>query len=73
MNPIAMMQLKPLLEGFRDRHPKFLQFFAYAGQKATAGSLVEISLTGEDGQKIITNIRISPEDVELFRQIKDLL
>lgn len=73
MNPIAMMQLKPQLESFRDRHPKFLQFFAYAGAKITENSLLEVSITSEDGQKIITNLRISQEDLELFRQLKELL
>ncbi len=73
MNPLALMQIKPLLEGFQERHPKFLQFFHYAGQNVEEDSLIEISVTSADGQKAITNIRLTQEDLELAEKLRELI
>ena len=73
MNPLAMLKIKPLLEGFRDRHPKFLQFFGYASQNMGEGSLLEIRITSADGKKAVTNIRVSPEDVALIEKMQEIM
>ncbi|MBE6875643.1 MAG: hypothetical protein E7496_02800 [Ruminococcus sp.] len=73
MNPMALMHIKPMLEKFQERHPKFIQFFGYAGQNVTEGSLIEISVTSPDGRKAITNIRLSEEDLELADKLKELV
>ena len=73
MNPLALMHIKPLLEGFQERHPKFIQFFGYAGQNLDEGSLLEISVTSADGRKAVTNIRIAPEELELMDKLKELM
>jgi len=72
MNPLGLLQLKPMLSKFRDRHPKFVQFFGYAGNSVTVGSIVEISITDAEGKKIVTNIRVEQEDIELFQQVTQL-
>lgn len=73
MNPMALMQLKPMFEKFRNRHPKFVQFFGYAGQSLGENALVEISITDPDGKKIVTNMKITAEDLELYRNLQNLL
>lgn len=73
MNPMKFMQFKPLLERFRDRHPKFVQFFGYAAKSITAGSLLEITVTDPEGKKIVTNIRVDEEDIALFHQFREML
>jgi hypothetical protein len=73
MNPMSIMRLKPLLEQFQARHPKFIQFFGYAGQNITDGSLLEISVTTADGKKMITNMHVTSEDIALFHELKDLI
>lgn len=73
MNPMALMHLKPMLENFSTRHPKFVQFFGYAGQTMGENSLLEISITDANGQKAVTNIRVSAEDLELLSQLKSLM
>ena len=73
MNPLTLMHIKPLLEGFRDRHPKFLQFFGYAGQNMGEGSLLEIRITSADGKKAVTNLRVSQEDLELIQKMQELI
>ena len=73
MNPIALMQIKPMFESFSSRHPKFVQFFGYAAQSMGENSLLEISVTDANGQKAVTNIRVSQEDIELIEQLKNLM
>lgn len=73
MNPMALMHLKPMLEQFRDRHPKFVQFFGYAGAQLTEDALVEIGITNAEGKKIVTNMRITQEDMELYEQLQSML
>lgn len=73
MNPMAFLSLKPKMEQFRERHPKFVQFFSYAGSHLAEDSLLEISITDADGKKIVTNIRLSAEDLELFQEMQGML
>ncbi len=72
-NPMSIMRLKPLFEQFRDRHPKFLQFFAFAGQHVREESLIEISVTSPDGKKMVTNMRVKHEDLELFDELRSMM
>ncbi len=73
MNPIALMHIKPMMEKFQERHPKFIQFFGYAGQNIEEDSLIEISVTSADGRKAVTNIKLSQEDLEFAKKLKELL
>lgn len=73
MNPIAMMKLKPMLEQFGQRHPKFIQFFGAATPYMGEGSKLEIRITNAEGKTIATNLLASPEDLELLDQLKTLL
>ena len=73
MNPMALMKIKPLLEQFQERHPKFLQFFGYAGQSLNEDSLLEISITSADGKKTVTNMRVTQEDLELLEKMKEIM
>ncbi len=69
MNPMALLQIKPMIERFNERHPKFIQFFGYASQNLTEGSILELSITDPNGRKAVTNIRVTPEDIELIQQL----
>lgn len=73
MNPMKFMQFMPQLERFRDRHPKFIQFFSYAAKSIAPDSILEITVTDPQGKKIVTNIRVDEEDITLFRQLKEML
>lgn len=73
MNPMNFMHLKPLIEQFHERHPKFVEFFGYAGQHIEEDSLLEISITDPSGSKIVTNIRITQEDLEFVEQLRQTL
>ncbi len=73
MNPIALMQLKPMFDRFRERHPKFIQFFGYAGKSISEGSLIEVSIVDPEGKKIVTNIRVDADDIALFQQLQGMV
>ena len=73
MNPMGFMQLRPMVEQFQARHPKFVEFFGYAGQHIQEDSLLEISITDAEGSKIVTNIRITQEDLDFVKQLRQTL
>lgn len=74
MNPLAMLKIKPLLEGFRDRHPKFVQFIGYgAAPYVKEGGKFEIVITPPDGKGVKTNFVISKEDLELLGMFKSMI
>lgn len=73
MNPMALMKLKPMLEQFSQRHPRFVQFFGAATPYLGESSKLEIRITDPSGKTIKTNILASPEDLELLGQLRSLL
>lgn len=70
MNPMTLIKLKPLIFGFKDRHPKVSKFAKAAAQIADVGSVVEVKFTTSQGKTIVTNVKITEEDMELFNAIK---
>lgn len=72
MNPMALMQIKGLLDRFKNNHPKVPMFFSAAAKSIGEGSIIEISVTSPDGKKINTNMRVMAEDLELVEQLKTM-
>ena len=70
INPMMLLQLKGEADKFKARHPKLELFFMDAVARMDAGSVLEVSLTASDGQKIRTNFRVTDEDKALFEQLK---
>ncbi|MGN0373204.1 MAG: hypothetical protein ACI4F3_10360 [Enterocloster sp.] len=75
MNPMNLLQLKPAWECFKTNHPKLLSFIKTASRSSflDEGSLIEITVTNSQGQKIASNIRVKKEDLEFLGGIKDAL
>lgn len=74
INPMKLLQLKPLLGKFRASHPKFVQFFAAASQSGLAeGSVIEVSITNPDGKNLCTNLKLTQEDLEMFQTISETI
>ncbi len=72
MNPMAIMRLKPLMEKFRENHPKVPMFFAAASGCIQEGSIIELSVQAPDGSPICTNIRVTKDDIDLINAMKEL-
>lgn len=60
-------------DGFEQRHPKvplFLQAVSDSG--ITENSIIEISVKHPDGRSFCSNIKVTPEDLEMLQHIKEL-
>ena len=73
-NPTAIFQMMNLWNKFKQNHPKFPKFMSAVYQNGIKeGSIVEINVTTADGQSLNSNLKISAEDMELIRQLKELM
>jgi len=73
VNPAALMQMMSAWNIFKGNHPKFPAFVGtVAKQGVKEGSVIEISITDPDGQKITTNIKVQESDLQLFETIKNM-
>ena len=73
MNPMAALRLRPLVKQFRENHPKVPAFFKAAASAVDVGSVVEMKVTSADGKELVSNIRITEQDIELIRELRVLL
>ena len=74
INPMDFFKLKGMWEQFRNAHPKLVAFGkAVGGGYIKEGSVFDLTVTGPDGNSIRTNFRLSEEDLELFRQLTDIV
>ena len=70
INPMALMQVKGMLDKFKKNHPKVPMFLSDAVRNMGEGSIIEMSVTSPDGRKITTNMKVTQEDLELVEQLK---
>lgn len=71
MNPMAILQIKSLLDKFKNNHPKIPMFFSAAAQSIDENSIIEIKVTTAEGQNLITNMKVTSDDIELFKGLKE--
>lgn len=73
MNPMKLLQIKASREQFKARHPKFPSFLNAVSKGAvTEGALIEMTITTADGKKYSSNLKLTPEDMQLVNDMKDL-
>ena len=73
MNPMQLLQLSERLKIFREQHPRVLEFLhAVARDNIQPGVIMELKVTDNEGRTKVTNIRLTPEDVETNGIIKNL-
>lgn len=73
MNPMNVFKLKGLLDRFKNNHPKVPMFFKAAAGSVQEGSIIEIKVISSDNKSIITNFRINSEDIDLVKELKDII
>lgn len=74
LNPMKLMQLKAHWDKFQKNHPKFPKFLEAASQSNIGeDSVIEISIKNPDGRVICTNLKVTQDDVELVRTLKDTM
>lgn len=73
MNPTSLFKMKGLWDRFTKNHPKFPKFLQAVQQKGIQeGTILAMSITTPSGEKLETNLRVTAEDMELFKELKQL-
>ena len=68
-----LQALKKHLAAFQKNHPKFGSFCTAVYQNAlTEGKVIEISATSPDGRNYVTNLKLTPEDLEFLHALQEL-
>ncbi len=73
MNPAKFFMLKGIWDRFSSNHPKFPRFLdAVMRSPIREGTILEIKMIHPDGETIASNIRVTEDDMELYRQMKEI-
>ena len=73
MNPGMIFKIMELKKRFDRNHPKFGAFFKAAGKDALVeGSIITISVQAPGKSEMVTNLRVTPDDLELIEEIKKI-
>ena len=72
-NPGLLMHARELMNRFREQHPKVEPFMREAESRITEGSVVEMKVTTPDGREICSNIRITADDMEMIREVREAI
>lgn len=73
MNPMKLMQLKSSWDKFNRNHPKFTPFVkAVSAYGLLPDTVMEVNITMPDGKSFATNLKVTPEDLELIEVIKGM-
>lgn len=73
MNPMMFMKLQGLWGRFTQNHPKFPMFMSAVYSKGIPeDTIIEISITYPNGEKAETNLKVRPDDLEMFETLKQM-
>ena len=73
VNPKQLMQMADRLRIFKEQHPRVLEFISAVGRSSLQpGVILELKVTETDGRTSVTNMRLTPEDIETSEIIKSL-
>ena len=65
-----MMKIMNAWNTFKHNHPKFHAFCnAVSKRGIREGSILEVTYISPEGEKLTTNIKVLPSDIELLREI----
>lgn len=74
INPGMIMKIKGLKDRFVENHPKFPLFLKAVYDKGLReNSIVEISITRPDGEKMVSNIKLNNSDIEMLNELQNII
>lgn len=74
MNPAKLLKIKGAWDKFSYNHPKFEPFIkAVQKNSIEEGTIIDIKFTTAEGQSINTNLKLTQDDLELFRSLSDMM
>ncbi|MCD7885498.1 MAG: hypothetical protein LUI87_17640 [Lachnospiraceae bacterium] len=71
VNPMKLMQLRGMEDQVKNNHPKLEPFFAAATAVVDEGTVLDVKMTTSTGETLRTNIRVSADDMEMIRKLKE--
>lgn len=72
MNIGNMMKITGAWNTFKNNHPKFPAFCQAVSRKGIReGSIIEITVTTPEGEKIETNLKVKESDLDLLKQLSE--
>jgi len=70
INPAMLFKFKGMWDEFTRNHPKFPAFMAAVKAKGIpTDSIMEISITYPNGEKMATNIKVTDSDREMMSEL----
>ena len=73
MNPMQILKIKGLWDGFTKRHPKFPVFLKALTQGTiTEGSIIEITVTTVEGKVLNSNLKVTREDMDIVEELRKM-
>jgi len=73
MNPMQLLKIKSAWDKFQTAHPKFPLFLKFVVQNGIQeGTILEFHVTTPEGKTSCSNLKITKEDLELFRELKEI-
>ena len=74
INPMKLMKMKNAWSRFAANHPKFPLFLnAIVKRGVQEGPIFEFKVTSPDGQELVTNMRLSADDIELWKELSEAM
>lgn len=70
MNLMDMMQFGSRFSMFKQQHPRVVAFFQENGHELKEGTILELKMRTKEGKELITNMRLTAEDMETLEMIK---
>lgn len=72
MNPKKLLKMQMAWKQFNETHPKVFPFLkAVESAGIHEGTVIEITVTTPEGEKLASNIKVQPSDIELLRSMKE--
>ena len=73
INPLDFFKVKAGLGKLGEEHPKLFPFMkAVSAAGAREGTIVEMKVTTPEGQVLESNMKLTANDIELFRMIREI-
>lgn len=74
VNPMKLLKLKDRWTIFKKQHPKVVAFLGRVSQDGSIaeGAVVELRITDPSGKTSATNMRVSPEDAETIKMLREI-
>ena len=73
MNPMDLMKIMSAKNRFDANHPKFGAVVKAAfGGGIQEGTILELTVTKPDGEKMTTNLKVQPSDLELLNELRNM-